>query len=53
VPERDKSVPCITEALRILKPLTTRIPYLQQYQATALQVASAWEIDPEELLKSL
>ncbi|MEE9904222.1 MAG: tetratricopeptide repeat protein [Chlorobium sp.] len=52
-PERDKSVACIAEALQILKPLTARIPYLQQYQATALQVASAWEIDPDELLKSL
>ncbi len=53
VPERDKSVACIAEALQILKPLTARIPYLQQYEATALQVASAWEIDPDELLKSL
>lgn len=53
VPQRDTSLACIAEALRILTPLTARIPYLQQYQSVALQVTSAWEIDPDELLKNL
>ena len=52
-PDQAKSLDCLAEALRILKPLTAKLPYTQQYQTTALEVIRAWKIDPEVFLKRL
>jgi len=51
VPDQKKSLVCIEEALRIVIPLTEKLPYTKKYVATALGVVKAWNIDEKEFLK--
>ncbi|NTU98748.1 tetratricopeptide repeat protein [Candidatus Falkowbacteria bacterium] len=53
VPDKEKSLNCLAEALRTLKHLIAKLPYTQKYQATALSCIQAWGVDPEKFLKTL
>jgi len=52
-PDKQKSLECVSEALRLALPLVETLPYTQEYIDTALNVIKAWGIDPEEFVKQL
>ncbi|MFZ4525378.1 MAG: tetratricopeptide repeat protein [Chlorobium sp.] len=53
VPEKQKSLESVSEALSIILPLTEKLPYTQHYAESAFKLLKAWGIDPEEFVKQL
>jgi tetratricopeptide (TPR) repeat protein len=53
LPDREKSLACIKEALSVLLPLTERIPQTRSYFQTAKKVLKDWGIDPDEFIAKL
>ncbi len=53
VPDKDRSLAYIVEALRIVLPLQEKIPSLERYVAVAVAVLQDWEMDPKEIVSSL
>ncbi len=52
-PDKQKSLESVSEALRLALPLVETLPYTQEYIDTALNVVTAWGIDPDEFVKQL
>jgi len=50
IPNKEKSLTAVTEAIFILLPLLEKIPFAQQYFQAAITVLKAWEIDPEQYI---
>ena len=53
LPDREKSLECIAEALRIILPLQEKIPYLQKYAESAIVVVRNWGMDTDDFVRSL
>ena len=53
VPDKQKSLDAATEVLRIVWPLTEKIPETKEYAKSAKDLLKKWGIDPEEFVKQL
>ncbi len=53
VPDKQKSLDVATEVLRIVWPLTEKIPETKQYAESAKDLLKKWDIDPEEFVEQL
>ena len=53
MPDKQKSLENVSEALRIILPLIEKLPYTQRYAASAINLLKKWGIEPDEFIKSL
>ena len=53
VPDKDRSLAYVIEALRIVSSFKKKKPFLERYVAIAVAVLQDWDMDPKEVLSHL
>jgi hypothetical protein len=49
LPQREKSLEYVTEAVILLRPIVEAVPFTQKYMQNALNILRKWDLSDEEI----